>query len=117
MSDVVSRANRLLEGVTEGLWTWDEWPNRNEIATPTGQLLAITPSVLAREQSSLDARFIAEARQFVPDLVSEVERLRAELRTPLNRGISSTVDAERSNREEQARPWLSGLIAALIGAV
>lgn len=94
MSDVVSRASHLLEGITEGPWTWDEWPNRNEIGSPDGQLLAITPSVLAREQSSLDARFLAEARQLVPDLVAEVERLRAEL----------TRQSPVENRSQHASP-------------
>ena len=79
MSDIVDRATELLEGVTDGPWTWDEWPVCSQIGGPTGQLLAVTPSVLMREQSSTDARFIAATRELVPALVAEVQRLRTEL--------------------------------------
>jgi hypothetical protein len=79
MTDVVSKATYLPAGVTEGPWTWDEWPDYSEIGSPAGERLAVTPSVLVREQSSLDARFIAAARDLVPELVAEIERLRTEL--------------------------------------
>jgi hypothetical protein len=78
VSDIVDRATELLEGVTDEPWTWDEWPDCSQIGRPTGQLLAVTPSVL-REQSSTDARFIAATRELVPALVAEVQRLRTEL--------------------------------------
>jgi hypothetical protein len=79
VTDIIDRAKHLLEGVTDGPWKWDEWPDCSQIGSPTGQLLAVTPSVLMREQSSTDARFIAATRELVPALVAEIERLRTEL--------------------------------------
>ena len=46
MSDIVDRATELLEGVTDGPWTWDEWPVCSQIGGPSGPLLAVTPSVV-----------------------------------------------------------------------
>jgi hypothetical protein len=82
MSGIVNRAEHLIDGITEGPWAWDEWPDRSEISSPAGELLAVLPSVLVREQSSRDARFIAAARQLVPELLAEIVRLRTELAQP-----------------------------------
>lgn len=79
MTDIVDKAMYLLEGVTDGPWTWDEWPDCSQIGSPGGELLAVTPSVLLREQSSADARFIAATRALVPALVAEIQQLRTQL--------------------------------------
>ncbi|ASZ74453.1 hypothetical protein I5H97_gp079 [Mycobacterium phage Wachhund] len=98
MSDVVERAKAALEGVTEGPWetsvhampgaTVDEWyvreithtfdPNMHRLnvlkvrgATHAARQCCWPPTVA-------DAEFIASARSLVPELIAEVERLRAQ---------------------------------------
>jgi hypothetical protein len=63
--DVVARAKAALEGVTPG-----PWEMRDSFVYPlsiSARLGGIWP---------VDAQFIATARQLVPELVAEVERLR-----------------------------------------
>lgn len=78
MSDIVERAKAALEGVTEGPWVqvetaaggewWVELPHRATICESHG----------GRDVNPYDAEFLAASRQLVPELVAEVERLRAE---------------------------------------
>jgi hypothetical protein len=83
--DVVVRARAALDGVAEGPWmvsggvVWREdviaVPDPND---PTGQTPMPEQVQEKVAESSHDmARFIAAARDLVPELVDEVERLRA----------------------------------------
>lgn len=94
MSDVVEQAKELLEGVTPGPWEASD-EQGDEITVGAGSYLANpgiynpTDLIVAydvysdedreREQRWRDARFIAAARQLVPDLVAIVEQLRAQI--------------------------------------
>ncbi|SKQ87675.1 Uncharacterised protein [Mycobacteroides abscessus subsp. abscessus] len=73
--DIIERAEHLLDGITAGEWVWDEWPDKSVISA-MDTLVAVAPSVILREQSSLDARFIAAAPELVRDLIAEVQQLR-----------------------------------------
>ncbi|AVO21766.1 hypothetical protein SEA_JEON_63 [Mycobacterium phage Jeon] len=71
MSDVVARAKAALEGVTEGPWTWTHGMD--------ARAMVLGPDNLrVKLEGYRDAEFIAQARTLVPELVAEVERLRAE---------------------------------------
>lgn len=78
MSDVVERAKAALEGATPGPWeaTWedaDKW--WSVTAGPIDNM--VCPEVTTVDGRPADAEFIAQARTLVPELVAEVERLRA----------------------------------------
>jgi hypothetical protein len=86
MTDIVDRANKVLEGVTPGPW----YTVVDEIATQV-QGFPILDSekyeIVGTEgfygdydTDWINARFIAEARELVPELVAEIERLRDALR-------------------------------------
>lgn len=84
MSDVVERALAALEGVTEGPWVAHGDPNHHpedpewEIESHAPQFDDPIGIVFAGvEQGRADAEFIAAARGLLPELVAEVERLRA----------------------------------------
>ena len=66
MPDVVKRAKAALEGMPPSPWQFD--PNQDDLLTD-GNGHVILPSVRATE-------FIVAARTLVPELVTEVERLR-----------------------------------------
>lgn len=106
MSDVVERAKAALEGVTEGPWTWDgdTFSDAPEHKCPHGthwtdhgpnlvrgnedgstfddwspDAMVITSNgydASGLEVKTADAEFIMAARTLVPELVSEIERLR-----------------------------------------
>lgn len=92
--DVVARANELLEGVTPGPWEACD-DSRDEITVGAGSYLknpgSYNPADVIleydvysdeddeREQRWRDARFIAAARQLVPDLVATIEELRTQI--------------------------------------
>lgn len=46
MTDMLDRAKHLLEGVTDGPWTWDEWPDCSQIGSPTGSCWPLPPASL-----------------------------------------------------------------------
>lgn len=68
--DVTDRARAALEGVTDGPWEVNGFGNINR--TPGGE----HPPV-AKAWRTPDAEFIAASRSLVPELLAEVERLRA----------------------------------------
>lgn len=96
MVDIIEQAKTALEGTTEGPWWTKGKYNGREMGcailaartdcgplpgNPTRGAVAWSSAILntrARECEA-NARFIAEARQLVPELISEVERLRAAL--------------------------------------
>ncbi|AFL47995.1 hypothetical protein AVANI_91 [Mycobacterium phage Avani] len=71
MSDVVERAKAALEGAYEGPWVQVGGGNIN--VDPVGH----RPPV-AKAWTRGNGEFIAQARTLVPELVAEVERLRAQ---------------------------------------
>ncbi|AEK07844.1 hypothetical protein FDI59_gp097 [Mycobacterium phage Yoshi] len=71
MSDVVERAKAALEGAYEGPWVQVGGGNIN--VDPVGH----RPPV-AKTWTRGNGEFIAQARTLVPELVAEVERLRAQ---------------------------------------
>lgn len=83
MSDPVARAKALLEGVTEGPWEVDNddpgvWsPECIVIGNYTAADDFNSP--MWEDATRADREFIAAARSLVPELVAEVERLRAAL--------------------------------------
>ena len=70
--DVVQAAKEALEGVTPGPW---KLIGGGEYVTGVGVLVAPDDGGV----TSADAEFIAAARSLLPELVAEVERLRAVL--------------------------------------
>jgi hypothetical protein len=94
VTDVVEQARELLEGVTPGPWEASD-DSRDEITVGAGSYLenpgSYNPGDLIveydvysdeeaeREQRWRDARFIAGARQLIPDLVETIEQLRTQL--------------------------------------
>lgn len=70
MSDIIERAKAALEGVAAGPWRWGVVDDDEEyLLDPNGvQVPSYAPANMA---------FIAESRALVPELVAEVERLRA----------------------------------------
>lgn len=81
--DVVERAKALLEGVTEGPWFWNVLADgAEELITEsdiTTRVLLVRANLTGPTMSMQDAGFIAGARDLVPELVAEVERLRAQI--------------------------------------
>ncbi|AVJ50690.1 hypothetical protein SEA_OGOPOGO_51 [Mycobacterium phage Ogopogo] len=101
MSDVVERAKAALEGAYEGPWVQVGGGNIN--VDPVGH----RPPV-AKTWTRGNGEFIAQARTLVPELIAEVERLRAEkigleisesnllveLRNEVPRVVETTADLE-----------------------
>ncbi|WP_207760621.1 hypothetical protein [Mycolicibacterium sphagni] len=87
--DVAARARVALEGVTEGPWTVDEtdpgvWsPDEIVFGNYTARDDFDSPSW--EDGKPADLAFIAAARSLVPELVDEVERLRAGDRSAVKR--------------------------------
>lgn len=88
MSDVVERAKSALEGVTEGPWEAQDWTSHANGERGCGILAGIGMKQRGiawtgqhhwnpEAEAQADAEFIAAARTLVPELVAEVERLRA----------------------------------------
>lgn len=81
MTDNVNAAKALLDGVTPGPWTWE-----SESGDWASETLEGTDSVLwwdfdlgFRFGSPADARFIAEARSLIPEMLAEIVSLRCAL--------------------------------------
>lgn len=83
MTDIVERAKAALEGVTEGPWDANEAFGASFVCAGDRTASISRSSVVrmdnrpGRRQDHIDAEFIAAARSLVPELVAEVERLRA----------------------------------------
>jgi hypothetical protein len=93
MTDIIERATQALDGVTEGPWddkgtdsedwsvdypgdcSWCFVGRKNK--TPVAILIG--KGYRSDRMIDANARFIAASRQLVPDLIAEVQRLRAEL--------------------------------------
>lgn len=73
-TDVVARAREALEGVTKGPWKLGNRAYPDVVHTPHGCLWNPSRGEINNPQ---DGEFIAAARSLVPELVAEVERLRA----------------------------------------
>lgn len=115
MNDIVERAKAALEGVTDGPWVVDQHEDNDSdrITVGAGTFLSspghYTSTDLIYEvdtygieldsrdytQIVADARFICDARSLVPELVAEVERLRA----ALNAECDAADNAERQVRD------------------
>lgn len=75
MSELVGRAKASLEGVAEGPWSLDP---EKYADTPYGKYRDVdgpNGGWIAHAQDRTHARFIITARQLVPELIAEVERL------------------------------------------
>jgi len=72
--DLVTRGRAVLQGVTEGPWEVDQrhriiWLGDCDLGFRIGE----------HHQADENARFVAEARTLVPEMVAEIEALRAQL--------------------------------------
>lgn len=75
MSDVVERAKAALSGVTEGPWD----APAQLLGSPCTTVFGVgRKHVLYHAGGYTDAQFVAAARSLVPELVTEVERLRGQ---------------------------------------
>lgn len=95
MTDIIERAKAALEGATEAPWFVHDFadplvsenPDASAVTVSCDHPAHITVASMGGgrmgsrsiEQAQKDARFIADARQLVPELIAEVERLRAAL--------------------------------------
>lgn len=93
--DVADRAERLLEGVSEGDWGVDPYPHYDLDDWQTDNFSSLTAEELAAAAyydvdggnggwiahcgEQADAAFIAASRALVPELVAELETTRAEV--------------------------------------
>ena len=83
MTDLIERAKASLEGTTEGPWRVSHAGNvhygvsHGEYSFPTVVKARCEYDGFGNGSSRADANFIAEARTLVPELIAEVERLRA----------------------------------------
>ncbi|QDF19803.1 hypothetical protein QEH38_gp71 [Mycobacterium phage LilSpotty] len=75
MSDLTERAKAVLEGVTRGPWRVGKRKRAGIVLTPHG---CVWHPSRGEINNPRDAEFIAAARELVPELVAEVERLREE---------------------------------------
>lgn len=73
MDDVVDRAKTALEGISEGPWKMGNRNYRDVVMTPSG---CLWHPALGCINHKPDGGFVAAARELVPELVAEVERLR-----------------------------------------
>lgn len=83
MSDVVERAKAALEGVTYGPWEYDY--SAGSMTVLGGPVIWLGDGDLGfrvepHHQADENAAFVTDARWLIPELVAEVERLRAEKR-------------------------------------
>lgn len=82
-NDILERAARAMEGITEGPWTADaprefagvKWDNIIRGARRDPICTVFVAGYMAKEAKS-NARFIAAAPGLVRDLMAEIERLR-----------------------------------------
>lgn len=103
MSDIVERAKAALEGVTEGPWystggvVWFvdviAVPDPSDPSGQTSMPEQVQEKVC--DTSEGDAEFIAASRQLVPELVAEVERLRAEIERLRNVVVDAAISQHR----------------------
>lgn len=96
MSDIVKRAKAALEGVTKGPWFVGneidgirsgrptvvhapnpDFPGSLRVVTVDQTRLHFGSTQRTKGQDEANVAFIAEARSLVPELVAEIERLRA----------------------------------------
>ncbi|QBP31182.1 hypothetical protein SEA_ARGIE_65 [Mycobacterium phage Argie] len=87
-SDVVERAKAALEGTTEGPWLYIPGGSEDALVVSEGERepnaitvggVSFHPGLhVAVDLRDGDAEFIAQARTLVPELIAEVERLRAQ---------------------------------------
>ncbi|MBN7552955.1 hypothetical protein [Mycobacteroides abscessus] len=77
MSDISERAKESLEGVTRGPWKMGNRRQPDVVHTPQGCLWHPELGFINHHR---DGEFIAVARQLIPDLIAEVERLEGALR-------------------------------------
>ena len=77
MSDVVERAKAALEGVSRAPWKMGNRTHPDVVHTPNG---CLWHPILGEINHRADGEFIAQARTLVPELVTEVERLRGQVR-------------------------------------
>lgn len=90
VEDVVARSKAALEGTTDAPWVVDSgerWINGgdrgyDEVIWP-GQVECMSycyggSSTIDGDRLPQDMRFIAAARELIPELIAEVERLRAQ---------------------------------------
>lgn len=81
MSELVDRAKAYLEGVTGGPWetrpgaTGDPTTTSASVHSGHRSILVSSDGYHYGYADKADARFIAAARQLVPELIAEVERL------------------------------------------
>jgi diadenosine tetraphosphatase ApaH/serine/threonine PP2A family protein phosphatase len=72
--DIIKRAEAVLEGVMPGPWTWEtesgEWPDHSLIAGNGDCVLWWDFDLGFRFNHENDARFIAAARDLIPDLLT-----------------------------------------------
>jgi hypothetical protein len=81
MTDVVERARSALEGVTKGPWDTvsgasNVWHFPDEDERDQRPTIILGGNHQAGHVRQEDAEFIAAARQLVPELIAEIERLR-----------------------------------------
>jgi hypothetical protein len=73
--DIIKRAEAVLEGVMPGPWTWEtesgEWPDHSLIAGNGDCVLWWDFDLGFRFNHENDARFIAAARDLIPDLLAD----------------------------------------------
>ncbi|QSM04611.1 hypothetical protein PROPHIGD54-2_11 [Mycobacterium phage prophiGD54-2] len=85
MSELITRAKASLEGVTEGPWETrpglDADPTTTSASVHSGHrsILVSSDGYHYGYADKADARFIAAARQLVPELIAEVEFLEPEV--------------------------------------
>jgi len=84
MDDLVKQSRDALDGVTEGPWRLGSWMDNVFGTGPNGEWFPIcrvkrNDAPIEGNQDHKDARFIAAARQLVPAMADEIERLRGEV--------------------------------------
>lgn len=75
VDELIREGNFILDGITEGDWDFDEWPDKTVISSNAGELIALLPSVLIQERSANNARFIKQARHLLPRFIAELQNL------------------------------------------
>jgi len=86
-ADVVFRAKAALEDVTAGPWVARaESDGDYPIYADGGPIFGCPDCGVRGGAGRADAEFIAAARSLVPELVAELERLRAEMQSALDEG-------------------------------
>lgn len=75
VDELIREGNSILDGITEGDWDFDEWPDKTVISSNEGELIALLPSVLIQERSANNARFIKQARHLLPRFIAALQNL------------------------------------------